>query len=245
MDHMETTTLDNVTLGQLAVKDFRKAIVFKKYGLDFCCGGKKTVREACAEKGLDYAQVEQELTQANNYADRSALRFDEWGLDFLADYIVTVHHSYVKKTLPEIRTYAAKVATKHGERYPYMVEVYKLVDAVDREMNEHMMKEEAVLFPIVKNMVAGACPVAAPGRPLFSVNAPISKMEQEHEFVGRSLEKIRSLTNNYEVPPTACATHTVLLNMLADFENDLHMHVHLENNILFPKAIALEQSRRA
>jgi regulator of cell morphogenesis and NO signaling len=138
------------TLGQIAAKDLRKAQIFKKHGIDFCCGGKKTVKQACAEKGLDVTLVEQELQQADKVSPTRPLPYNEWSLDFLADYIVNTHHTYVKKSLPELRGYAAKVAKVHGEHHPELLPIHELVEAVNAELTAHMIKKNAFCSPILK-----------------------------------------------------------------------------------------------
>lgn len=231
------------TLGQLAAKDLRKAQIFKKYGLDFCCGGKKTVKQACAEKGLDVTKVEQELMQADIAPASRPLPYNEWSLDFLADYIVNTHHTYVKKTLPDLLFYASKVARVHGQRNPELVEINRHAEAVNTELTTHMMKEEKVLFPYVKALALAAKGEAPTQAAHFgTVQNPINMMEMEHEFVGREMELIRTLSNNYTLPENACASYSMLYRMLDEFEQDLHLHIHLENNILFPKAIELEKT---
>ena len=230
------------TLGQIAAKDLRKAEIFKKYGLDFCCGGKKTVKQACAEKGLDVTKIEQELQQVDKNPTTGPLPYSDWSLDFLSDYIVNTHHSYVKKSLPEIRGYAAKVAKVHGSSHPELPAVQQLVEEVARELTSHMLKEEKVLFPYIKDLVAAnnnEKPLQAAH--FGTVQNPINMMEMEHEMVGRNLEEIRMLTDNYTLPDDACASYSLLFRMLDEFENDLHTHIHLENNILFPKALEVEK----
>lgn len=230
------------TLGQIAAKDLRKAEIFKKYGLDFCCGGKKTVKQACAEKGLDVTKIEQELQQADKNPATRPLPYGDWGLDFLADYIVNTHHSYVKKSLPDIRGYAAKVAQVHGDRHPELSNVLQLVEEVNRELTSHMLKEEKVLFPFIKDLVvAGNNEKPTQATHFGTVQNPINMMEMEHEMVGKNMEEIRTLTNNYTLPEDACASYSLLFKMLDEFENDLHLHIHLENNILFPKALDIEK----
>lgn len=230
------------TLGQLAAKDLRKAQVFKKYGLDFCCGGKKTVKQACAEKGLDVTKVEQELQQADRVPASRPLPYNEWSLDFLADYIINTHHSYVRKNLPDIKAYAEKVMRVHGSRHPELIQVHQLVEEINTELTAHLTKEENILFPYIKELVA----VQKKTQPLHtahfgSVQNPINLMEAEHELVGKNLDDIRNLTNNYLLPEDACASYSLLYRMLDEFEDDLHLHIHLENNILFPKAAELEK----
>lgn len=230
------------TLGQIAAKDLRKAEIFKRYGLDFCCGGKKTVKQACAEKGLDVTKIEQELQQADKNPTTRPLPYSDWSLDFLADYIVNTHHSYVRKSLPEIRGYAIKVAQVHGSSHPELPSVQQLVEEVARELTSHMLKEEKVLFPYIKDLVA-ANNTERPSQTAHfgTVQNPINLMELEHELVGKNLEEIRMLTNNYTLPDDACASYSLLFRMLEEFENDLHLHIHLENNILFPKALEIEK----
>lgn len=231
------------TLGEIAKKDLRKAQVFKKYGLDFCCGGKKTVKEACAEKGLDVAQVEHELQQADRTEPSRPIPYDEWELDFLADYIVNTHHSYVRKSIPDLMLYADKVMRVHGQQHFELVEIFELVDAVCKELSSHMIKEENILFSYIKEIVA----THRSGKPFMgsafgSIQNPIDMMEMEHEIVGKNLERVRELTKNYTLPSDACASYGLLYRMLDEFEDDLHIHIHLENNILFPKAIELERN---
>lgn len=230
------------TLGQLAAKDLGKAQVFKKYGLDFCCGGKKTVREACAEKGLDAAKVEDELRQAGREKGEHPLPYAEWSLAFLADYIVNTHHSYIKKNLPEMRTFAQKVKAVHGESHPELETVWQLVESIHGELYPHLEIEERIVFPYIKSLsaIAEGGPAAATVDPGAAYN-PIRRMEIEHETVGQYLASLRTVTDNYRLPADACASYTVLYHMLEEFEEDLHLHIHLENNILFPKTLALEK----
>jgi regulator of cell morphogenesis and NO signaling len=231
------------TLGEIATKDLRKAQVFKKYGLDFCCGGKKTVKQACAEKGLDVTKVEQELQNADkNSSTARPLPYNDWSLDFLADYIVNTHHSYVSKTIPDLSSYAAKVARVHGDRHPELLEINSLTQLVCEELSSHMAKEETVLFPAIKKLAAaknnGLAPDAASA---VLIKGAVNTMEEEHETVGNALEQIRELSLNYTLPSDACASYSFLYKTLEEFEDDLHTHVHLENNILFPKALELQK----
>ena len=232
------------TLGEIVAKDLSKAEVFKKYGMDFCCGGKKTVKEACAEKGLDVTKVEQELQNSDKSPfTAKPLPYNDWNLDFLADYIVNTHHSYVKKTIPDVREYAAKVAKVHGGSHPELFRINQLAQEVCDEMSAHMIKEETVLFPYIKQLVSAKN--SGKENEKFgnfeTVETPINMMEMEHEVVGNNMDEIRKLSKNFELPGDACASYSYLFKILDEFENDLHVHVHLENNILFPKALALEK----
>ncbi|EMR02384.1 iron-sulfur cluster repair di-iron protein [Cesiribacter andamanensis] len=236
----------DTTLGELAAKDIRKAQVFRKWGLDFCCGGKKTVKEACAEKGLDVTLVEQELQQADRLQPAARpLPYNEWDPAFLADYIVNTHHSYVRQMLPELSTYAQKVARVHGQQHPELLEINRLVESIWEELMGHLPKEEEILFPFIKQLVQAS----SSGRPLEkphfgTVENPVRMMEMEHEAAGHDLEKIRELSNHYTLPEDACGSYRLLFSLLEEFESDLHLHIHLENNILFPKALELEKALR-
>ena len=231
------------TLGELAAKDLRKAQIFKKYGLDFCCGGKKTVKQACAEKGLDVTKIEQELQQADKNPITRPLPYGEWSLDFLADYIVNTHHSYVKKTLPDLLGYSAKVARVHGSRHPELLAIHQLVEEINAELTSHLVKEEKVLFPYIKELVTASNSNSQPAftSSFGTIQSPINMMEMEHEMVGKALEEIRALSHDFALPEDACASYSLLYRILDEFESDLHIHIHLENNILFPKALKLDR----
>lgn len=230
------------TLGQIAAKDLRKAEIFKKYGLDFCCGGKKTVKEACAEKGIDVTKVEHELQNAYQLPSSRPLPYNDWNLDFLSDYIVNTHHNYVRKNLPDLMVYGKKVMQVHGGQHPELLIIHQLIEEVNEELSAHMIKEEQVLFPYIKQLVAAknnSQPLHA--AQFRTVQNPIKMMEMEHELVGKNFAEIRELSNNYTLPADACASYNLLYNLLSEFEEDLHLHVHLENNILFPKALEMEK----
>lgn len=237
------TDAEAETVGQIAAKDLRKAEVFKKYGIDFCCGGKKTVREVCAEKGIDATKVEQELQQTEQSVTGGNTNFNDWNLDFLADYIVNTHHQYVRKYLPELRGYALKVARVHGGHHPELLPIQQLVEEVNDELLDHMTSEEQVLFPLVKKIVqAKNSNTAYSKEQNGSFATMVQQMEQEHDSVGRAFDEIRKHSNNFAIPEDACASYTLFYKMLEEFENDLHTHIHLENNILFPKTITIEKT---
>lgn len=232
-------TVADETMGQIAVKDLRKAAIFKKYGLDFCCGGKKTVREACAEKGLDTSKVEQELRDAERQQGERPVGYNDWSLDFLADYIVQTHHNYIRESMPGLRAYSQKVSRVHGGRHPELKAIYQLVEEIHDELLDHMESEERKVFPLIKGLIKYDTEQPSPQNMKLDLQALVGSMEAEHDTVGRALEEIRSLSKDYAMPADACASYTLLFNALQAFEEDLHLHVHLENNILFPKALAL------
>jgi regulator of cell morphogenesis and NO signaling len=231
------------TLGEIAAKDLKKAQVFKKYGLDFCCGGKKTVQEACDEKGIDAEQVAQELLQSETGGgEPRPMPYNEWPLDFLADYIVNTHHAYVRKTMPDIKGYAHKVMQAHGQNHPELVRVNQLVAAIADELNAHLEKEERILFPYIKRMaLAQGGDQQTAQNPFGTIQSPINMMETEHEIVGNHLKELSKVTGDYALPGDACASYSLLYRMLPELDSDLQLHIHLENNILFPKAINMEK----
>lgn len=235
-------TLKERTIGQIVADDYRTAQVFRSFGLDFCCGGNKSVEEACTKKGIDPAEVQNALQNLGN-DETEHHNYNQWELDFLIDYIVNNHHSYVRSKLPEIEFYARKVAKVHGERHPELTTIYELFMKLKLEISSHLGKEEDILFPYVKKLVeAEKSPSPFLESPSFGTAAnPVAMMEAEHEEAGRIMEQIQELSNNFSPPGDACTTYRVLFQNLEAFQQDLHKHVHLENNILFPKALALEK----
>ena len=228
------------TVGDVVVRDFRAAAVFHRYGIDFCCVGTRSVAEACADRGVRLDEVVEALEQACTGSPAGAPRFSEWEPDTLIAYIVGNHHAYVRRALPVITAHTRKVAAAHGARHPELAEVAALWAGVAREMTSHMAKEETVLFPYISH-AAGAVRrgEAIPEAPFGSIDNPVRAMEHEHDATGDAIAQIRGLTGGYAVPEDACTTYRICLKELEEFERDLHTHVHLENNLLFPKARAL------
>lgn len=231
------------TIGELVAKDFRKAEVFRKFGLDFCCGGNKSLKEACDEKGIDANVVDTALAEVENQQKSIQQDFDSWELDFLVDYIINIHHKYVAESLPMLNEFSAKVASVHADVHPEVVEIAELFNAVAEELTMHMNKEENILFPYIKKMaVTKRENIAMKPAPFGSIEGPIRQMESEHVSAGGNLEKIHELSNGFTPPDDACSSYRVLFAKLEEFEKDLHQHIHLENNILFPKTIKLEKA---
>jgi regulator of cell morphogenesis and NO signaling len=226
------------TLSQIVTEHHQAARVFEKYGLDFCCKGKRALKTACEEKQIGEQTILNDL--ANAFGDNeTAPDFNSMTLTALSDYIVRVFHSYVKLNSPQIFSYLLRVAGKHGDRYPHMKEVYGIFEQVKDEMEQHMFQEESILFPRIKQL---EMPDKNKITDIDALLAPIDLMEAEHDAAGEMMARIRQLTNNYQPPQDACTTHRLTLASLKAYEEDLHNHVHLENNILFPKAIALFKS---
>jgi len=241
---METTNIASSqapSIGELVARDWRKAEVFKKFGIDYCCGGKVTVEEACIRKGIDSALLEQELNLVDSKPTNSVHNFDQWDLDFLADYIVNNHHRYVTEAIPFLEELSHKVSRVHGDHHPELREIEQLVQEVIEELTMHMPKEEMILFPYIKEMIQakkGNTSLTPP--PFGTIANPIRMMEAEHISAGRAMESIQKLSEQFTPPLDACMSYQVFYSKLREFQQDLHQHIHLENNILFPKATQLE-----
>lgn len=235
-------TLEQRTIGEIVANNYKAADVFKKYDIDFCCGGNKTLTDVCNKKSINQADVEVDLDGLVNSVS-GGHNFNKWKLDFLIDYIINEHHTYVTENLPLILGYSNKVAAVHGSHHTETKEINNLFHEVAEELTLHMRKEEQVLFPYVKTLViAKDNQQAKPEVPFDTVQNPIRMMEMEHENAGNIFKEIARLSNNYTAPEDACQTYQVLFSKLKEFEEDLHSHIHLENNILFPKAAQLEDS---
>lgn len=230
------------TVRDVVVDDYRTAAVFQKYGLDFCCGGGATIERACEKKGIDPADLVRDLSSMTTTASAGEPRMSTWDPAFLADYIVQNHHAYVRNVTPSILEHAEKVARVHGPARSSLVDVATAFAKVSAELEAHMYKEERVLFPYIKELARAAREGNSPApSPFGTISRPIRAMEEEHRSAGDEMAEIRRLTEDYTPPPDACMTYRVLFQELEDFERDLHRHVHLENNLLFPKALALEE----
>lgn len=231
--------MNNQMIGEMVAQDYRAAGVFKRFGIDFCCNGKRSLQQACKEKGIDSAMIEQELHALKQQPTALQHSYQDWSVDFLADYIVNRHHTYIRKAIPEITALAEKVARVHGKRHPETQEIFYNWKALASELESHLLKEENILFPYIKKM-ASANESSNP--PFGSVQNPVRMMEMEHEDAGELMLTIRRLSDDFTPPEDACTTYRVLFNFLAAFESDLHEHIHLENNILFPKAMEMEEA---
>ena len=230
--------LEQESLSSIALSNHQVIPVFEKYSLDFCCRGKKTLSEACTEKNISLSEVVSEIREVTNIS-RPVMPFTDMSAEQLIAHIVTQHHYYVRNTMPVIMGMLDKLNAKHGERYPYFNRVSQLFSTVKIEMEGHMDKEEQILFPRIKELAALTPDQPEPDFPSAYITAPIRIMEAEHDHAGQCLYEIRDLTNQYTAPEEACTTHRVCLDSLKAFEADLHQHVHLENNILFPMASGL------
>lgn len=231
------------TVGDLVVQFPQLRQTLEKLGIDYCCGGKKPLAEAAEGAGLQWEVVEATLTEALTAQPQADTR--DWNaapLSELADHILDTHHAFMWEQLPRLDGLLAKVEKAHGEHHGEMLaQLRRRYSALRSELEAHLTKEEQILFPLIKQTEAcvngdGARPVSHCG----SVANPIRQMELEHDDAGNELAAMRKLTDNYELPPDACQTFAALYEGLAAMEGDLHEHIHLENNILFPKSAAQE-----
>ena len=240
---LKDSTLNNLmdkTLAEIVTDNIRSAIIFEEAGLDFCCKGKRSLKDACAEKKVDVQKIVNELINLSGDGNETQ-NVDDWQLDFLVDYIMNNHHQYVRRMIPVITLHADKVASVHGKNHLETIKIADLFLAVREELEMHMMKEERILFPQIKQMILNQKENSQFFPPAFgTIQNPIRMMEYEHTNAGDALYQIRELSNNYSHPEDACNTFKALYSELKEFEEDLHKHIHLENNILFPKSIELE-----
>ncbi|MFV0304032.1 MAG: iron-sulfur cluster repair di-iron protein [Moheibacter sp.] len=229
-------------VGELVADNYRYAGVFKKAGIDFCCNGNRSIETACEAKKIDTDDLIKKLEQAANEFQAGTTDFKTWPLDLLADYVEKRHHRYVEQKVQEITPFLTKVARVHGDRHPELLEVQELFLQSAEELTQHMKKEEMILFPFIRDMVQSESSGNLSFAPFGSVQNPIQMMMHEHDTEGERFRRIAELTNDYTPPADGCNTYRVTFSLLQEFEEDLHMHIHLENNILFPKSIELEQS---
>ena len=233
--------IGNEIVADLVTENYKTAEVFKKYGIDFCCGGQISIGEACAKAGVDISRLEDDLAAVNQKNKNGDKDFNEMPLDELIDHIVDTHHTYVAENIPLLLEFTQKIAEVHGETNPELGRISELFYGLAGELQQHMMKKEQILFPYIKCMVNPEEYPSDGGCGHFgSVQNPINMMEHEHDSAGNALRELRKLSDNYALPSHACNTYRVTFEKLQEFEDDLHRHIHLENNILFPKAIAME-----
>jgi regulator of cell morphogenesis and NO signaling len=233
---------ENSIIGELVAQNYRAASVFKKYDIDFCCQGNRTIQDACKAKNIDVSTVITNLKEVIKTTSENAINYLSWPIDLMADYIEKKHHRYVEDKIPEIKLYLDKICRVHGDRHPELLEINELFNVSAGELAAHMKKEELILFPFIRKMTKAKQENSKLEAPHFgTVENPIQMMMHEHTSEGERFRKIETLSNNYTPPEDACNTYRVAFALLKEFETDLHLHVHLENNILFPKALELEK----
>lgn len=234
--------MENKTVGSYVAEDFRTAAVFSRYGIDFCCKGGRTLTEVCEKKKLNQGGLEQELERVLAQKSDNSIDFRMWPLDLLADYVQKTHHRYVEEKTPVLLQFLDKLCKVHGDRHPELFRIHELFVGCAQELAQHMKKEELMLFPFIRKMVDASITGRPLDQPHFgTVQNPVAMMMHEHDGEGERFREIASLTDNYNPPADACNTYRVTFAMLKEFEEDLHKHIHLENNILFPALVELEK----
>ena len=234
--------LKDKTIGAFVAQDFRTAAVFSKYKIDFCCKGNRTINEVCEKQNIDSDTLLQNVYDVLQSENNSGIDFNSWPLDLLVDYIEKTHHRYVEEKTGIILQFLNKLCSVHGANHPELFKINELFAEGAGELSQHMKKEELMLFPFIKRMVNTKESNGVLSQPSFgTVSNPIAMMMQEHDNEGDRFREIANLTNNYTAPADGCTTYKVAFAMLQEFEQDLHKHIHLENNILFPKAVNLEE----
>jgi regulator of cell morphogenesis and NO signaling len=232
------------TIGSIVAADYRTAVVFSKFRIDFCCKGGRTIEEVCQQKEIEPAVLIEALQKVEETAAIPEENdVQKWSATELAEYIERVHHGYVRETTPILTAYLKKVASVHGDRHPELKEIFMVFGESSVDLLNHMIKEESVLFPAIKHMERLIASQKALDKPFFfgKVENPISVMRNEHETEGDRFAQIAALSNNYTPPEDACSTYKVSFAKLKEFEEDLHRHIHLENNILFHMAVEMEK----
>lgn len=231
-------------IGQIVTEDFRTAQVFKQHNIDFCCKGHRSLSEIAARKPVNTNQILTELEKITARAEPEGMPdYKSWPLDELAQHIEKKHHRYVEEKIPVLNAFLNKLCKVHGERHPELHKIASAFRESSGQLTQHMKKEELILFPIIRKMVRATRDGVTMDRPSFgTVQNPIRVMMEEHETEGGRYEEIRALSDDYTPPEDGCTTYRVTYSMLAEFEADLHQHIHLENNILFPKALVMEDS---
>jgi len=230
---------DQLTLAEIVTADNRAAVVLEQFQLDFCCRGKRTLKDACVESNVALEEVKTLLQNIAEDRNRKTTKsFNEMTADELISHIMRYHHFYVRQAVPQLINFLAKLFQKHRENFAWVEEGYKTFLLLQEDLLQHMDKEEHVLFPLIKSM-ANDVATKTKHTCIINIMGPLSVMESEHLDAGKLMERLRVITNNFTPEEKACTTHRVALVSLKEFEENLHQHVHLENNLLFPLAIKL------
>lgn len=228
------------TIGQMVAEHPGRAQVFEKFGIDYCCGGKQILAHACEEQDLDAQQVMQAITAYDATHRSEGTDWTRASLSELADHIVSAHHDYLRASLPRLSYLTERVKNAHGEQYPALIKLDEVFNNLRDGLEAHTVKEETMLFPCIKQLERGEAATAD-----CSVSRAVAVLEAEHDQAGDGLKIIRALTNDFTLPTDTCNTHRALLFALQELESDMHQHVHKENSILFPRAVALEKGLSA
>jgi regulator of cell morphogenesis and NO signaling len=226
---------ENSNIGEVVAQDYKTAVVFKSHNIDFCCNGNRTISDAAEKKKIDVRVLMDELNNIPNSTNESGIDFNSWPVDLLADYIQRIHHTYVNEKLPVLIQLLDKLRKVHGGNHPELYRIYDLFEGAALDLTQHMKKEEMILFPYAREVGKSK---KGENQVFASVENPVNVMMHEHENEGDRFREIRDLTNQYTPPADGCTTYRVAFSLLEEFEDDLHKHIHLENNILFPKLVS-------
>lgn len=237
------TTATTQTVRDIATANPAAVRVFEKYGIDYCCGGHVSLAEACAAKNLNVDDVNASLEAIPAPSASGEVDWTKESLASLASHIVETHHAYVNREVPRLNELAQKVVSRHGDTSPELLSIQAKLSELGEEMLAHQGKEEVVLFPYIGKLEGYALGNGKKPRECFGTIAhPIAMMTKDHDIAGKLLAEIRGISQNYTLPEGACPTFRAFYAGLREFEQDLHHHIHLENNILFPRAIELDAS---
>ncbi len=233
-------------VGDIVANNYKTAEIFKNYEIDFCCGGQQSIEDVGKKENLSTIAVANLVKEINNFLEekdaKQTIDYRNWPLDKLTDHIETTHHAYVEAKIPVLKTYLDKIESVHGKDHPELAEINSIFIDASGQLAMHMKKEELVLFPFIRKIAKAKREGTTLEVPHFgTIKNPIKKMDEEHDFEGEAFKKIAALSNNYQVPEDACNTYKVTFGLLQEFEDNLHLHIHKENNILFQKAIKLEE----
>lgn len=244
MSHSQMSPDPDATLASLALGHPSRAQVLERHHLDFCCGGKRTLRQACEDARLDLPAVLHELSKAAASTGKPghAVDWNQEALPALVDHIVDTHHAYTRAAFLRIAPLMAKVVGHHGGRFPVLQEVQRLYQALVDDLGPHLLKEERILFPFIRALADGL--LSSPP-PFGTVANPVRMMMFEHESAGGLLAELVETTHDFEVPPDTCTSFQALYAALAELRSDLLVHISLENNVLFPRVLAEEDAWRA
>jgi regulator of cell morphogenesis and NO signaling len=224
------TITELTTVSEIAGSLPSSVRVFQRHGIDFCCGGKKPIGAVCQEQGLSFTELADEIETSASQIRGEERDWPSEPLGTLIDHVLSTYHAPLREELPRLEFMAAKVSRVHGANAPYLVRLHAIVTELSADLRDHMRKEEIVLFPAIRMIESGH-------RPPVAISAPITVMEHEHDRAGALLSELRTITDGYQAPDWACGTFRALYHGLAELETAMHVHVHLENNVLFPRAM--------
>lgn len=235
---------EGAMITDIVASDYRTADVFKRYGIEYCCVDNQSLTSVCQMKGLDTKAVISELRVAVRETNISnSIRYGEWHIDFLTDYIVNVHHQYLRNAIPPLKDYIEELYKSHKAEYPYLNDIHKLVASMSRQFTPHMKHEEEIIFPYIRQIAHAYYSKESYASLLVrTLRKPIEDVvEQEHELIADTLIELRLITNHYTPPENACLSHKVAFSKLKEVDTDLVQHMFLENDVLFPRALAMEK----